>query len=630
MLDRQLPENIRQRSVDVEAYRLKYEGEDGVYFYREYVVEVQLKQDYLGGGSGPWIHEIGAIRYLVLNPDEEWLGTFDLQVEKGKSLESAFITIISPTGEVKQFDKDDLRVELDSKGNKRYQLVYPGIVVGSIVDEGYDIAYNGLELNELFHEVRLQYSIPCERLSVRYIAHTIWNIEFRGWNNALGTYRKIVDDDERLTIASFEAENLPAYKPEPYAPYYREQVGHLEAMITNYYYGARKWDKLAESAYELFIQEETPRNSTLSKLADEIVDRNASEKAKVEKIMNWMYSEFNVKTSEQRRSRVVHIHDAIQKREGSVPLSVALTYHLLKEVGLEPSFLLVHSINDIPYTEGFVYPPTFQVMALRVKANDTNYFLFPYVKNYPINHIPFVFEGQPVLRVVNGGFIGVDTIPVNLGSNTRIESDFDIELNEDGVLNISETRYLHGDAGFGLRREIEDATDEELEKKMKELIVYETGEYTFNSYRLENQGDYNKPLIIHLEYSVDNLVTITPEEVILQTEGLFTPSLTGKTKVDAEKRKNPIKIYSNEEFLKKITLHVPTSWQVQNLPENREEKTSLGEVLATYSHTPGQLSVEYRRLLKRAERPASDYSELLTLIGTHSRLTLPTLIFSVE
>ena len=630
-LDYQTPDRIRLEDVDYQALRSTYDGEDGVYLSREYVIEIASRHDYVGGGLTPTVYEISAMRYLVFDPDAEWLGTFNLELEEGKKLNSVYISVISPDGTVQQFSKNDLREEVDSKGNRRYQLAYPGIVEGSLVDEGYEIVYDGYDLREFYHQVPLQYSIPCEDLSVRYIYNNnMWSVELRGWNNSLGTYRKIIEEENAITIAAFEAENLPAYHQEPYSPYYRERVAHLEGMIATYLGGADNWSEFAEGGYEFFIENNTPRTSYLVNLLDEIVDRSAPDAERVKKIMNWMYLNFTILPADDKRASYGNIHNAIKKREGGLPRAVALTYHLLKEAGFEPSFLLAHSIEDVPYTEGFVYPGTFPNPALRVTTGDTSYYLFPYIKNYPVSHIPFPFEGQPTLRVVNGGFIGVDTIPVNISSDTRIESEFDVNIDEEGKMKVKETRLLYGDAGFGLRRALEDADEEEKTEAMKELIVYEAGEYTFNTYELENQDDYNKPLVIRLDYTVDDLVTITPEEVILQTEGLFAPSLTGKRKVKVEERENAIKIYSNEEFVKKINMEVPSNWVVQELPEDREVKTSLGELAVTYSSAPGKLSVEYHRRLHRAERPASDYPELLPLISTRSELTLPTLIFSVR
>jgi hypothetical protein len=138
-------------------------------------------------------------------------------------------------------------------------------------------------------------------------------------------------------------------------------------------------------------------------------------------------------------------------------------------------------------------------------------------------------------------------------------------------------------------------------------------------------------LQIKLEYTIDNLVTVTPEEVIFQTGGLFSPSSTGgERKVDTSERRNPIRIYNDEQTNKNITVQYPASWQLSSTLADIQRSNDFGSVEGKYENSPGKLSIRQTRLLKQSSAPKEKFPELLELISRQSKLSIPTIIFKVN
>ena len=65
---------------------------------------------------------IESMRYLVLNPEDDDLSTFDLELDKGVELRKVYITLFSPSGSIQQFGLPDMNVEktaMDRAGTVR-------------------------------------------------------------------------------------------------------------------------------------------------------------------------------------------------------------------------------------------------------------------------------------------------------------------------------------------------------------------------------------------------------------------------------------------------------------------------------------------------------------------------------
>jgi hypothetical protein len=117
---------------------------------------------------------------------------------------------------------------------------------------------------------------------------------------------------------------------------------------------------------------------------------------------------------------------------------------------------------------------------------------------------------------------------------------------------------------------------------------------------------------------------------LFNTGGLFSPSSSLKTKVATEDRQQPIRIYNDERYLKRISLEFPSVWSLAEVPKGFKAENRFGKVESVIVADAKGLVVTQSLDLQKAEAPKEKFGELLDLVGRRSRLSLKTLVFKVK
>lgn len=636
-LDRQHATDIAYTPADLEYYQETYPEEEGVYLYREQMVELVPGRSHLFQGRYYDAWEVTAMRYLILDPNAENLTTFELELAADEELRSAYVSVISPDGRIAQFERNDLHVQEDGDGSRTYRLAYPDIELGSVIDVGFERLSNPLETNEFYYRLPLRFSMPVEVLSVRYIYPRSWKMKFRGgweeedhWDR---TYEEAVDEERGVNVVRYDARNIPTREHEPYAPYQSASQRYLEGVVTranveDVVVSTRwtTWEEYAEGAVSYMFDDISPSDREIRQRVEGIVVPEDTPFIRMRKILDQVYTDLRY-----RRPSAQDEYDpiaALDKGSGSARELTVLTGMMMLNAGLDVDFFLAHSAYDLPVSDWFVSPDVFYHPGLRVALEDSTYYVFPYIRNYPVGRVPGFLQGQPALMFDRRSFGGIDSIPESERSESHVSLAYEIVVEEDGRLHVEEERTLAGEEGFSMRRRLEHLSGEELDQEIEGLVLYEGGDIEFLEYDIEHRDSYGDPLIITMTYELDGLVTLAPEEAILRIGELLSPSFNYVRKLDVTSRQNPIRIYSGETIEKRVVLHLPATWQIDFLPADVREETDFGEARATYSFAPGKFSAEYYRTLRRAEGPASEIDQLARLIGIGSTLSLPTLIFT--
>ncbi|HNF86840.1 MAG TPA: hypothetical protein PLC94_09490, partial [bacterium] len=225
---------------------------------------------------------------------------------------------------------------------------------------------------------------------------------------------------------------------------------------------------------------------------------------------------------------------------------------------------------------------------------------------------------------------GFYKVPDEVGSDNITEETYQLNIAEDGAVEVEELKTLHGSEAYGVRRDMARMNKEERDQSLKKMTTYSDGHTTITSSSIENLSDHRKPLIIRLRYTIDNLVTITPEEVIFQTGGLFSPTSRIKFKSDSKERKNPIRIYNDEAFIKKITIQYPQTWELASTMQDVQFQNNFGSTSGKYAISKGAFKAEQTLRLIKTIQPKETVDDLWSVAGKSSRLQLPNLIFKVN
>lgn len=111
---------------------------------------------------------------------------------------------------------------------------------------------------------------------------------------------------------------------------------------------------------------------------------------------------------------------------------------------------------------------------------------------------------------------------------------------------------------------------------IRDLLTYTEGDVDDLEYDLVRLDEYGTPFEIQIRYTIDNLVTLTPEEVLFQTGGLLSPASLSSFKVDTRERTLPIRIYYDRITNKTIRLRFPEAWALTTALEGVEYENRFG------------------------------------------------------
>lgn len=612
------PQEVNVDSINIQEYEKKYGKYDGVILHNDYSFDQ-------ASTSLQFSYTLGRIRYMVLNPNVQWLTTLNLNVGNG-SLNEAYVYIVYPNGQRKKFEIDDFKLE-EENGRKVYKLAYPEIVKGTIIEESYEIERPlAFVIN---HSVPLQFSIPCESNFFQCGYHSIWTMKLKTDSTKLPGLTVIDDEDHNKQIIQYRGYNIPAHADEPYSSLRQESMRKVEFMYTtlaarkSYWSAATSWAEISNKYAEWAVRQEP--DDDIAEEVYSVIKSSSNDEEKLASIVAHVQQNYKLVTS-----GLNDIDEVFDNKQGTDEQLCALTREMLDIAKISANMILVHSAYDGKFVESYINPYEIRYPAVSVTMKGSQYLVFPYWKNYPIGLIPQHLQEQKALVIQEGENAQFITTSPGIMSNNTITEQYKLQINDEGEIEVQEEKTLTGRSAYSIRETLTELKADEIEKVLKELLTYSEGDVKILSHEIVNQNDYSKPLIIKLVYKIDNLVTVTPDEVIFQTGGLFSPSSNVKWKVDTDERVNPIRIYSDEKYIKNISIEFPKNWTLTSTLKNLEQENKFGKIKGIYTISPGNIQVEQERLLLKSHEPKEAISDLLQITGRKSQLYIPTMIFKVN
>ncbi|MEM1041472.1 MAG: hypothetical protein AAGI91_02480 [Bacteroidota bacterium] len=619
-------------SVDVEAYQAEYEGHEGVFTHWEQTAEHVVTTSMSAVPNWHYYRDT-RIRYVILDPEAEWLATFRTEVEPGGQFEGVAIRVTSPDGSVSVFSEGNLAKE-ESSGKTVYKMAYPNVEAGTVVEENVRVRYKaGMQFTPpLEYDIPLQSSIPIERLSYRFGYPSWWALKLKqvetGRTPAFDTE---YDEEQKKTFLVHKALDVPAVADEVYAPYFKERAEYLAFQITELKLGSldytarASWEEMADGFKKYAFRRGGFFSNPVRRALDDLDLQGLSDEEKLDLIVTYVQT-----TIEPGSSSKDDFNTVLKEQRGSVYLITGLAQAMLEEAGVPATYVLIHSARDGYFDRSYITGSQLYIPAVAVEIEGRDRVAFPWVEGLPVTHVPEHFQGQAAMQIDADGFAGFMVVPTGNAADNATEENFTVALDEDGVVEVEEERVFRGSAAYALRTALRDLEDDERDEVVEELLTYTDGEVQDLEYTIDNEGAPKQPLVIRLTYGIDNLVTVTPEEVLFQTGGLFSPASSVSLKVDTEERESPIRIYYDEVQNKRIELRYPAHWSLATELDEVAVENQFGTLASRYTVGDGRMEADYALTLRQSEAPPSDFGTLLDLTGSRSRLNLPTLVFSVE
>ncbi len=621
--------------VDIAAYEQKYGKEDGVYLSYERTMEhygAKVNEDgaalfgvFATIGAGWNYVDIVMRKFLVLNPDAQWLTTFSI----GYKPKSLYLRVTTPDGNVRQYGLEDLQEEKDERGGKNYKFAYPDIVKGTIIEEGIQITFEG-QFAPMDYDIPLQFSIPCEKLKMSYAYPDWWGIMIKDIRKGYRpNYILTTDKINHKNFLTFEAIDIPAYQAELFAPYFKEIGNYLEFMVTELSMKTLKMDRptdwvtLNERIWKSFFKKSEKNQKVIESTAHEIIKGCRDQSAQIDSVLAFIYA--NIRVSDMDVD--ADYAKILEKREGSNIDICGLTHALLQSLGLKVDLVLVHSARDGYFDPSFVNLGQFSCPAVTVKMEEDTCTLLPYVGNLPSNHTPEDIQGQAAMILSKYSSGSFEQIPTgNLALNS-VDDSLEIFFDADGRTSVKERRILRGFRAYIFREVLRTTPSQNIETIMQSQLSYFSGNVRLDSFVITGQETYNSPLILDLLYSLDNLITITPDEIILKTGDLLTLNPNGNESIDSVDRRNPIKISYDEQYTKNVAVHFPQDWTMVTTLDSTTVYNRLGSRYGNFSIDDGALNINQFLRLNKAFGSKDEINSLAALIGGPANAAIPAIVF---
>ena len=627
------PTADQRDSIDVEAYETRYGKYDGVYLDIDESIEHSGMSARGMFGTSWDYHYVIHRKYLVLNPDAQDLTTFTLRTYRHANIGTLYLRVTSPDGSVKQYGIKDLVKETVSEYVVSYKFIFPAIVKGSLIEEGFEMGYNGLRnWPSLQEDIPLQFSIPCERVAFTFAYPDWWEIRMKRISPTdTIPYKFTHDPESRKNVFSCVAHNVRAVKDEPYDPYFKEMAAYMEFMVSSFemgdlHYAAPKdWTELI-SRYRTGLTDREGRglfSSRVENVTEDLVKGKTDQLEKLTTILD--YVQTNIEAANDSKNR--DFADVLKDKKGDSYEVTGLTNMMLKKAGLETDFVMVHSAKEGYFDSSYYSFDQLSIPAIEARVGGTEYVLLPYRKDIPYDYVPEYLQGQRCVVVSDAAQAMFTTIPSGSPTRNSVSEGYKLVIGADGLINVEETKTIQGSYAYFLREYLSDLKETEKDKFIKELITYSEGKVNITSHVLENEKEYKKPLVLRYTYTIDNLVTLTPDEVLFHTAGLFAPTSLKAFRVESEERTSPIRIYNDEEYVKEIEVRYPDTWELKTPLHPLEIENMFGTLKVDVTNSGHLLKVHQRRFLKRNSQLKDRIVELAKLTGSKTSTVLPTVVF---
>ncbi|GEM_PF-2820350 len=612
---------------DVEKIAEEYAGSDAVFLLNEYIMEHFWTKGFTLSSNKDWsYHEIRRSKYIVLDPGVEDLTTITIY---GKPSEY-YLLVKNPGAPTRQYGIKDFKKSKTEYGGSKYTFVIPDVVRGTVIEEAEDsdvyMAFG------LMGEKYLRFKYPCQWLNFELHVPQWWELSVKEISSMHPLdYFVTEDDSARTKMYKYTAVDIPPLKAEPFAPFPKEFAEYFKFQVDIFkmgqisYKGYKDWDDIAEDLNNYFTNMDygTDTRRELRKICDRIIADSMTEFDKINAVLDYMHSEITINDKMESTGSFGKI---LKKKEANTNDFIGLTWRLMEQAELKADFFLSHSAESGYFDRAFIDPDEMSLFGILVRIDTVFYTILPYIKDYPITHVPEIAQGQPGFWISQAGLL-LMTMPDGANSVTTYKEKYDVNVDDEGIISVVVDLNLDGILAYEMHNSVKDLEKEQLKEFFRQLVPFQTTDLDFKDYvYVKKESDFDD-FSARLEYTIGNLVTVLPDEVIFQTGGLFNPISDNSKIPDFENRISPIKIHNRTTYKKEITIHYPQDWDLQQYPSPFKIENEFGIFHGEAVSNPGEIKLTEELNLAKTSQPKEKIGELAALLMGKSVLNLPSLIF---
>ena len=406
---------VQLATEDINALRSKYGAVDGVYLNYDQTLEHNVSIAFTSTIPNWKFYRIVDRSYAVFNTSSQDLTSFRLELGPNDNLEQASITVQAPGVSGSTYQKDDLRVQTGSDGQKIYTLPYSVSQPGTIIYEKFEVTQGDLEKDPpVSHDVPLQYNIPAERINFQYVYPIWWQVDVKQLSlNQPLDYRRIEDPDRRKIILNYTSDNVPAFVEGPNGPYFKQAAPYFQLQVTDLSMGSalryrapEDWTDFAREYRQYAVGSNARRSRSVQRTADNLVGPASSDLERVETILNYIKDNIIVRDDIRQRS----FDMALSRREADPFMVTGLMQSMLYAANIDSEYLLIHPAYEGYFDPDFFSSDQFEIPALGVLIEGEQYYVLPGRQRSLSEKLPSYFGGQTAMVITPEGFGGFTEI----------------------------------------------------------------------------------------------------------------------------------------------------------------------------------------------------------------------------
>ncbi len=583
--------------------------------------------------------------YLIINPNSERYTTFKAVSHPSNKILNINLRVFYPNNEYLEYTLSDCHSETNSSNETTYKIAYPNITQGCIIQES--IEYSKY-YNSQFHTIPLQFNIPTLNYDFVFKYPTEWISQIKQNEVSKNNVKTSSDSLSKRSMITYSAKNLPGFKNESYAPSLEEMDQYLEIhlkkitinnMASPIYFDAPKnWHDLFDDFADYCLSDQSFFGNKSLKTAKEITKNCTTAYEKADSIVTYVQNNFIVA---DHLTNVTY-NSLISSKKGDPLKITGLTNRLLKEAEIESQVVICHSINDGTFDPDYISYTQFTDPGILITIDSTNYIVFPWNKYNHISYVPSKYIGQKALildkpfvyksyQSENTSKLGqIIDLPQDSIDPIRIKEDYDIIVDSEGMITVNETMEFNKDIASAYRANLSESNKEEIDKYIRKVLTFYDANINLISYRFENLKNNHLPLKLIIQYSIDNLVSVMPDEVIFQTNGLLSPASISTYKIKTDERQNPISVDQKFEYIKNISISYPENWKFNNKLSNHFVENDFGFYKSTNTVENNKIIIAQTRSFNKIKKDKSFYNQLLDISGEEYQSMIPSLIFEIQ
>ena len=389
-------------------------------------------------------------------------------------------------------------------------------------------------------------------------------------------------------LITLEVENVPPFETEEYMPPEKEVRGRVMFFygLDDLYDPDKFWKSQSKSWYS-DAEEFIGKRQLAERQVASITSSSDSMDAKLRKIYdyvqtlnNYSYGEDRVAPEENRT-----IEDVIRHKYGTRDELNRLFVAMARAAGANATLVRVPARNGALFHKEW---PSFYQLDLefvQVKNGNEVIYLNPGTMFCPYGTILWEQIGAMGLALDKSGPVFIQIpVPDPYASQTRTVAN--MKLDPDGTLSGDVEVTLTGQAAIDRRIPALNMDETERKKMMQDLLQEWLAMGADVELSKVNSWQISGPLVATYHVTIPSFATMPTSRTLLRSS-LFSGAY--RNPFVPTRRIHPIRMNYPYERVDDVRIAIPPGFQVDGLPQPREDKNALAELTSTCKHENGTL-----------------------------------------